>query len=694
MADWVRDTAMMSMTSPLAANALIPTQMFADERISHPFNYEIIAVSQIGVIAPNDILNKPVCVTLRGDTSPLRYFHGIVREIRPNGVVRGKTMGDEFRNYALTVVPRLWFLNQTHDCRVYQNKPVKDILTAIFQDASLTDFKFSVSGGASRPYTVQFNESDYSFALRLMEEEGWFYYFEHASDKHTLTITDKNATFQDIPNATLHFAVNDTDADGILEWRPPVRTATGSYAKGDYDPEKPGTKLYNQQKTVLKATGADTRDIYRWPALTNTASVVEGRAKFEIEAAEAATALCHGVSHFGAFVPGGKFKLANTPADPDDATYALRAVQHLIEDSTWISSEGSVSYANRFEALKATVPWRQALATPRPRMDGIHSALVMGPQSDVKVAIKMQDGEEIHTDDLARVKVRFYWDWRAEATGGASIWARVIQPWAGNGWGAQFLPRVGTEVAVAFVDGDPDRPIVIGGLYNGVSAPIYASADKTKSGFRTRSSLKGDTSKFNELTFDDKGDSELIFIHAQKDMTTEVEHDEKLTVDNCRIVEVKVDETITVKGKQSITVIKDQTFEVSQGNHSEKIVMGNSTFEVSKGNFDTKVGMGNQATEVSMGNYDLKLPLGNVTIKADLGKISMEAMQSIEMKVGASSIKIDQMGVTIKGMMLKLDGSMTTDIKAGLMTTVGSDLMTTVKGGVMMTVKGAITMIN
>ena len=643
----------------------------------------------------------------------MRYFHGIVREIRANGVVRGKTAGDEFRGYSLIAVPRLWFLKQTHDCRVYQNKSVRDILSAMFQDAGLTDVTFSVSSSASRPYTVQFNESDYAFALRLMEEEGWFYYFEHTASNHTLIITDKNATFKDIPNASLHFAVNDNDLGGILDWRPPVRTTTGSViAMGDYDPVNPGTKLYNKQSTVLKTGGADTRDVYHWPALTNTASIVEGRSKFQIEAAEAATSLYRGSSHFGGLVPGAKFTLTNTPAGPDDSTYALRAVQHVIEDSTWISTEGSVSYVNRFEALKATVPWRQALATPRPRMEGVHSALVMGPQSNAATDIKMQSGEEIYTDDLARVKVRFYWDWRAEATGGDSIWARVIQPWAGNGWGTQFIPRVGTEVAVSFVDGDPDRPIVIGGLYNGVSAPIYASADKTKSGFRTRSSLKGDTSKFSELTFDDKADNELIFIHAEKDLTTEVEHDESLTVDNCRVVLVKVDETITVKGKQTITVMKDHTFEVKEGNstntitkgnhtfevskgdHSSKIAMGNATFEVSQGDFKTKVGMGNQATEVSMGNYDLKLPLGNVTIKASLGQISMEAMQAIEMKVGSSSIKIDQMGVTIKGMMLKIDGQLTTDIKAGLMTTVNSDLMTTVKAGAMVMVKGAITMIN
>jgi type VI secretion system secreted protein VgrG len=680
MAAWVRDSATMSMTSPLGADALIPTHLVADEAISQPFRFDITAVSQNGVLDPDKLLNMPVCVTLQ-DTSgasatPVRYFHGIVHQVRSEGIVRGATAVDEFQLYALTVVPRLWFLGQTVDCRVYQKQSAQDILTAMFGDAGLTDFSFVVSTPATRPYTVQFNESDYAFALRLMEQEGWFFYFEHTAAKHTLTITDKNATFQAIPDATLHFAVNQTDLGGIMEWKPPVRTVTGSVASGDYDPENPGTKLYNQQKTVLKASGPDTRDVYRWPALTATSSVVESRAKFEMEAAEASTSLYEGTSHFGALVPGGKFTLTNSPASPDDGSFAVRSVHHDIEDSSWISNEGSVSYRNRFEAFKASLQWRQPFATPRPRMEGVHSALVMGPQSNAGTDIKMQSGEEIYTDDLARVKVRFYWDWRAEANGGASVWARVIQPWAGNGWGTQFIPRVGTEVAVAFVDGDPDRPIVIGGLYNGVSAPIYAKSDATKSGIRTRSSLKGDTSKFNELTFDDKADSELIFVHAQKDLTTEVEHDESLTVDNCRVVLVKVDETITVQGKQTITVTKDHTFEVTQGNFKSTIDKGNSTYEVSTGN---------HSMTVDTGNHDLKVSLGNITVKAAAGSISVEALQSITLKVGQNSLTIDQTGVTIKGMMTSIQAQMQAELKG---------LMTSVNGSAMLTLKGGITMIN
>jgi len=684
----------MSMTTPLGGDTLIPTHVVANECISRPFQLEITAICQTGVFDPDTLLSQPICVTVRDADGPVRYFNGIAQTVRSDGLVRGGTAMGQFEAYSITAVPRLWFLNQTQDCRVYQNKTSQDIITAMFNDAGLTDFSFAVTAPTARIYTVQYNETDYAFALRLMEEEGWLYYHVHTDSKHTLTITDKSSTFTAVPNATLRFAVNENDATGILEWKPPVSTTTGSFAMGDYDPVNPSTQLYNMQNTLLKAGSASSRDVYRWPARTTTNSVVEARAKFEIEAAEAAVSLYIGRSHFAGLVPGGTFTLTNSPPSNDDGTFALRSVRHIIEDSTWISNAGSVSYQNRFEAFKTSVPWREPLATPRPRIFGVHSALVMGPQSSAGSTISMQSGEEIQVDDLARVRVRFFWDWRAEATGSASMWARVIQPWAGNGWGTQFIPRVGTEVAVSFVDGDPDRPIVIGGLYNGNSAPIYAVADKTKSGIRTRSTLSGSTSQFNELTFDDKSGSELIFIHAEKDMTTEVEHDEHLTVDNCRVVLVKVDETITVQGKQTITITKDHTFEVTQGNFKSTIDQGNSTYEVSQGNHSMTVDTGNHTTKVSTGNHDLTVStgnqtvtvsLGNITIKASAGTIEMDAMQSITLKVGQSTVVLDNTGVTIKGMMVSAQGQLQAEMKG---------VMTTVSGSAMLTLKGGITMIN
>ena len=707
---WTRATAMMTMSSPLGDDQLIPISLAAQEAISQPFQFEVEAVSQGGVVDPNSLLNQPCCVTLQADGTPVRYFHGIVRSVSAEGPVRGAGTTTDMQLYRLTLVPRLWFLNQTVDCRVFENKSAGDIMQTLFQDASLTDLSGPPSSTA-REYTVQFNESDLHFVTRLMEEEGWFYFFQHEASKHTLVIANQNSSFTDISGGTLHIGGGDSDAGLLLDFNHAGMTVRGKMTLRDYDPVNPDTQLLNTQPTTLSTGGAPTRDDFRWPALTFDNGTVTNRAKWEMEAAEALAALYDGATQFGGLVPGGKFTITSKPASTYDGSYVVRSITHHASDDTFINAGGSASYSNRFVCFPNATTWRQPIATPRPRMDGVHTALVMGPQHGAAAAIKSQSGEEIHTDDLGRVKVRFYWDHRGDATGSNAVWARVIMPWAGKGWGSQFIPRVGTEVAVAFVDGDPDRPIVIGGLYNGRDTPIYAKSEKNKLGFRTRSVPKGSQgSNFSEFTIDDTKGSELIFFHAEKDYTTEVEHDQTLKVDNCRMVTVKKDETVDIQNNQTIKVKQDHTFtvtdgnrsvkvsqgnntfEVTQGNHSEKIGQGNHTHEVSMGNYDVKVGQGNHTFKVNMGNHDtavdmgnasLKLGMGNYSMKASLGQVTIEAMQGITLKVGSSSVSIDQMGVTIKGMMLTIKGTVMTEV-SGLMTTVKGDAMLTLKGGIMM----------
>ncbi len=269
------------------------------------------------------------------------------------------------------------------------------------------------------------------------------------------------------------------------------------------------------------------------------------------------------------------------------------------------------------------------MVTARPRMEDLHTAIVLAPS-----------GEEIWTDDQGRIKIRFLWDWREDATADNSDWVRVVQPWAGNQWGGQFLPRVDTEVAVAFMDADPDRPVVVGGLYNGNDKPIYPKDEKTKLGFRSRSVTKGGANDFNEFTFDDKKGQERLFMHAQKDMKTEVENDQTLEVGHDRTVSVKNDETVTIE-------------------------------------------QGNQSNTVKMGNQSNKVEMGNIDVKVDLGSISVEAMQSITLKVGQSTVTIDQTGVTVKGMKISIQGQIQTEVKAP-MTSVTGDAMLTLKGGIMM----------
>ncbi len=683
MPAWTRDSAMLTMTSPLGADALVPIALSAQEAISQPFHFTVQAVCQSGVIDPDQLLNQAACVTLQSSGTPVRYFHGIVRSVTAEGAVRGTAGGDEYQLYRLVLVPRLWFLQQTVDCRVYQKMSAGDIIQAMFQDAGLTD----VSGPPSssqRDYTVQFNESDLHFATRLMEEEGWFYFFQHEASKHTLVIANQNGAFTDIAGATLHIRGGDTEGMRVQDFDHAATTVRGKMKFKDYDPSKPDTLLQNEQPTTLATGGGATRDHFRWHALTFDNGTVTNRTKWEMEAAEALAALYDGATQFGGIVPGGKFKLESRPASPYDASYVVRSAAHHASDDTWLSQNGTASYTNRFTCFPATVTWRQPLETPRPRMEGVHTALVLGPQHGTNAEIKSQSGEEIHTDDLGRVKVRFYWDHRGEATGGDAVWARVVQPWAGKGWGGQFIPRVGTEVAVAFVDGDPDRPIVIGGLYNGRDTPIYAKSEKNKLGFRTRSVPKGSQgSNFSEFTIDDTKGSELVYFHAEKDYTTEVENDQTLKVDNCRMVTVKKDETVDIQNNQTIKVKQNHDMTVTDGNRSVTVGRGNDTFKVSQGNQTTEISQGNQTTKLGMGNAALKLSMGDYSVKASLGKVTIEAMQSIELKVGGNSVKIDQTGVTVNGMMVTVKGQTMTTVQAP-MTTVKGDGMLTLKGGIMM----------
>ena len=658
MPTWIRTNALMTMTSALGADVLIPISLSAHEAISTPFQFNVEAVCQQGTVDPNTLLNQPACVTLQGNGAPIRYFHGIVQSVSAGSPIRGQTGADTYTIYNIVLVPKLWFMSQTVDCRVYETKSAADILNAMFGDMKLTDLTGPPSA-ASRQYTVQFNESDLHFATRLMEEEGWFYFFRHTASAHTLVIAKDNSAFTAIPNATLGIGGSTAEASPrIDEFHKNSGTVFGKWSLRDYDPENPTTELTSDQPTTLATGGASTRDAFRWPALTFDNGTVGNRATWEMQAAEASATLFEGTSHFGGMVPGGTFVVASRPASSYDDTYAVRGTSHHARDETWINQSAAASYTGHFTCFLNSVTWRQPAVTRRPRLDGIHTALVMGPQSSAAADIEMQSGEEIYTDELGRVKVRFYWDHRGDATGSDAVWARVIQPWAGNGWGAQFIPRVGTEVAVGFVDGDPDRPMVMGGLYNGVAAPIYAASDKTKLGFRTRSTLSGGTSNFSEFTIDDNSGSELIYFHAEKDYTTEVEHDQTLTVDNCRVVTVTKDETVTIKGKQSITITGNRAIEVTQGNLTEK---------------------------VDAGNYSLDVTAGNITIKAGAGKIEMEAMQSIKLTVGGNSITIDQTGIKLDGTMVKITGQAMAQMTSPL---------TTVKADGMLTLKGGITMIN
>jgi len=638
MARFDRSHSILQMTSPLGTDVLIPTAVSGHEAISQPFSYRVQIISETANISPDSLLHMPGCVILRRDENPARYFHGIFQEFAAAGQARP----DLFAYHAV-LVPQFWFLSQTIDCRVFQEKTVQQILQQMFQDANVDPVEFRLENPSPlHHYTVQFNETDLQFATRLMEESGYFYFFEHAADQHTLVVTDYNS-FQDIPGATLRFDSNITAEDVLTAWNRPTGTTHGKVTLKDYDPTQPSKPLQATDEGDQDVSGATARDVFLWPAATHHTDVVNTRSKLMIQAAVASVAVVNGAGAFRPLVSGARFTLQQDPlTNEQNVVHVVRWMSFEAVDESWSTEGAPAFYANSFECFPSTVTWRQPFSVDRPDMSGVHSAIVLGPQ-----------GQEIYTDKYGRVKVQFFWDYRKEATADKSVWARVMQPWAGNRWGWQFTPRVGTEVAVAFIDGDADRPVVLGGLYNGDQMPIYTEAEKTKGGLRTRSTPQGGTSEFNELTFEDNKGQEMVFLQAQKDRSTKVKHDQTLQVGNDRTDKIGNDESITIGNNRTEKVGNDESITISN----------------------------NRTTQITQGNDSLTVQQGNITIKVMMGEVSVEAMQSIELKVGSSTVRIDQTGISISGTLINISGEASVSIDAP-MTSVSGDAMVSIQGGI------------
>ncbi|HVZ09616.1 type VI secretion system Vgr family protein [Rhodopila sp.] len=632
---------LLSLQTALGQDVLQPVAFHADETISTPYAVTVDVVSDNASVDPDAVLYHPACLKVTYGTAEPRILHGLVRSFAATGEPqRGRF------SYRLTFVPRLWFMGQTSDCRVFCNKSVTDIISTLCDEAKQTIEVKVGAGQPQKPYVTQYNETDLAFLSRLAEESGFFYYFKHQDGNHTLVLADANSAFPQDPKPQLSVAHEGGGIDVLTGWHRIGATAHGKYSLRDYDPLKPSTPPEGQQPTKLGTAGAPTRDVFAWPALAETSDEASAKARRLIEASEAEAALVEALGENPLLLPGGRFTLSRDPFDDSqNVDYIVRSVSSSGHDRSWLGGDAQADYGNRIVAFKASVPWRDRTITPRPAMGGLYSAVVLG-----------NDGEEIHADQYGRVKVRFFWDHRDDATADSTIWARVIQPWSGNSWGWQHLPRVGTEVAVAFLDGDPDRPVVVGGFYNAEMMPVFPiPGEQNKSGFRSRSTKQGSTSTFSELSFDDTKGSEKVYLHAEKDATVEVENDRTTTVDHDDTTTVKHDQTLTVQNKQTVSVDNGRTTTIKSGD----------------------------SLTVQNGGLTITASADNISIQANAGKIAVQAMQSIELTVGGNKITIDNQGVTIDAMQIKVQGQAMVQIK-GPMAQVNADGMLVLKGGVMM----------
>lgn len=665
MPDYTQQTRGLQLTTPLGPDALLLTSMSGEEQMSRLFSYELRMLAENDSIQPNDIVGKKVTFSVEHADGDKRYFNGMVNRFAYLGT------GDRLSEYRAQVVPWLWFLTLTSNCRIFQNKSVPDIIKAVFDKLGFSDYEVTMQGQhPTWDYCVQYRETDFNFVSRLMEQEGIFYFFRHEEGKHTLVVADQKSSYQDCKDNEVKFEFNlggPDPFDQITSWEHQYEFRTGKWSQTDYNFETPALDLKTNSPTTVSLPGISKYEMYDYPGEYEKKNDGDSETKLRMEAEEVGYNTVHGTSYCRSFTPGGKFKLQKHHAAGEEGKgYVVTGVRHWAGvGGTYVSGGGSSEsgYGNAFTCIPDSVVFRPARVTPKPYVHGAQTALVVGPS-----------GEEIYPDKYGRVKVQFYWDREGKKDENSSCWIRVAHPWSGKQWGMVSIPRVGQEVVVSYLEGDPDRPLITGMVYNAETMPPYTLPDnKTQTGIKTRSTMKGGSDNFNELRFEDKKSSEEIYFHAEKDFNRVVENNDTLKVGSS-----KADD-----GSQTIEIWKNRTETVKTGNELVTIEQGNRTVNVNQGNDTHEIKQGNRSVLIDMGNDSLAIKMGNQTTKLDMGASSTEAMQSITLKVGQNSITIDQTGVTIKGLMVSVQGQVQTQIK-GMMTQINGDAMLQAKGGITM----------
>jgi type VI secretion system secreted protein VgrG len=618
----------LALTTPLGADALTLLSFDGTERISEPFQFTLVAHTGLAYVDPDALVGKSIDVTLKGGDGVGRVLNGIVARL---------TQGSS--RCTLEMRPWLWLLTLARTDRIFQNKSVIDIVKAVLADYDGRTMRSDcVLSYDKIEYCVQYEESDFDFVSRLLETAGIAYRFEHEAGTHTLVLVDDPAKFPSCPNAA---TVPWQSLGGRNEWLSDARIESvelersavpDGFVAADYNFTTPATDL-------IGTTG--NGKVYEYPGGFALKADGDNVSKRRSEELTALAGLLYGSSPLRHLASGTAFTLSGHPADPFNGKYVLLSVTHHAERR---------QYSNNFVAFPATVPFRPPRRTRKPRIAGAQTAIVVGAS-----------GKEIWTDEYGRIKVQFHWDRLGTNDENSSCWVRVSQSWSGKSWGAFTLPRVGQEVVVSFLEGDPDRPLVTGCVYNGDNPVPYALPDN-----QTRTTLKSQSSPdavgFNELRFEDKKDNEEVFLQAQKDLV--------VTVLNNATETVKKDRTVTVQeGNDAFTVSKGNwTTAIETGNATHG-VKGNSTVTI-EGNSDETV-KGNASQTVS-GNLTIEVT-GNVTIKAS-GSVAIESGTGMTLKGGTSVAVEAGTALTLKGLTVevtasatgKFDGGGMLELKGGL----------------------------
>jgi type VI secretion system secreted protein VgrG len=594
-----------SITTPFGTNEVGLLGMEGTETLSRLPSFELQLISENKSLDPKQILGQPVNVALNLGNGKQRYFDGYAIQF-------GRaTFRSRYFAYQATIVPWLWFLTRTTNCRIFQNKSVVDIFQKVCTDHGFDQIELRLKGNYTPwEYCVQYRETDFNFVSRLLEQEGICYFFKYDKGKHTMVLADSPSSHQPFPGyeqvrlrRTHHVAASE-DPEKIRDFSSEMNHLTGTFTHTDYDFEKPRSDLTSRSQ-MAGQYAKSSFEVYDYPGEYVKHQDGDTWARTRMEEIHSQMESSTGWGHTRGIAPGSIFNLSDSPFSQDNRSYLVTSAHyelHPTEFETGTESSDQV-FQCQFVVQPSDTQFRPARVTEKPKIAGVQTAVVVG-----------QQGDEIYTDKYGRIKVQFHWDREGKRDQNSSCWMRVAQAWAGRRWGGTFIPRVGQEVIVDFLEGDPDQPIVIGTVYNADQMPPYLgngldskhTNDSNVSGIKSCSTKGG--GGFNELRFDDNKGQEQLFIHAEKDMDVRVKNDQHNVIES---------------------------------------------------NFSLKVGSGNYKEQIKKdGSHyiDCAQEFGYKTVK-----IMLTADMEIHLKAGASFIKLGPDGIYISGPMVYINSGGSAD---------------------------------
>ncbi|MEY4766815.1 MAG: hypothetical protein RI907_3488 [Pseudomonadota bacterium] len=667
--------AAITFQSPLPPDELFVESMVADEGLSQLGLIELQLLSPKHDLTAAALLGKPVGIKLEDGADLKRFFHGHITRFG-HGAARGR-----FHAYHAEVRPWPWFLTRTADCRIFQEMSVPDIVRKVCDDhPGVAQIKLKLMRSYRKwTYCVQYRETDFQFVSRLLEHEGIYWHIAHEQGKHTLVLMDSTSGHDPVAGEAdiRHVENTGTSAPGeqyLTDWRYDEEIQTEKVALTSYDFERPSTSLLTDVNVSRSHPEAGAE---RFDFQGDYLKTADGKQLAEdlLDAEQTRYQRYTGAGNAMNLEPGHTFNLKGHPRSDQNAKYLLTRVRIQAQVAVFDGGGGGASFKTAFEAIPAAQQFRAPRKTPKPVVQGPQTAVVVGPS-----------GEEIFTDKYGRVKVHFHWDRQGKKDDKASCWVRVSQPWAGKNFGMMHIPRIGQEVVVSFLEGDPDQPMITGRVYNAEQMPPWdLPANATQSGILTRSSKGGAYGNANAIRFEDKKGSEQLWIHAEKNQDIEVEndethwvgHDRKKTVDHDEVVLVKHDRTETVDHDETITVHHDRNERVD---NDEGISIGR----------DRVMKVDRDKTETVDRNKTITVNGRHLETIAQTMEISIGASLSETVAVNYSETVGAAMEQTVGGAMaITVGGAMAQSVGAAWAVTVGANLSLTSGGSYSNTVAGS-----